>query len=434
MKFESFDQVMKYMESFTNLEKKTDNFTTRTYRLDRMQAIMKTLGDPQSSYKTIHVAGSKGKGSTASYIAASLRAAGFKTGLYMSPHVSDYRERFTVDGAFVETSVLLSVAEKLVSALEGFHFCDEMGENQPTTFELYTAYAFMLFKEENCTWAVVETGLGGRLDATNILKPQASVLTPIELEHTDILGPTIEKIAIEKSKIIKPGVPSFSALQVPEALSVFKNEASSVGSSFHYLGDYITEITENHIAFKDGYSWDFHLSMAGLVQAQNCALALLVIRTLGLYVPSATEKAMTENKIPGRMEKVSWKRPLYLDGAHTKNSMGFLLETFRKMYPGRSGICIFGAVTGKNHVDMAHQVLGAFDTVVVSRPGTYKQSNPKALYELLLSIKGPSQTVVLLEDAKDDLSYCLEHTKEDEPVLCAGSFYLAGSIKEALCL
>jgi len=134
------------------------------------------------------------------------------------------------------------------------------------------------------------------------------------------------------------------------------------------------------------------------------------------------------------MELVPWKRPLYLDGAHTKNSMGYLLETFRKMFPGRDGICIFGAVTGKNHVDMAHQILGAFDTVVVSRPGTYKVSDPKALYELLLSIKGPSQTVVLYEDAKEALAYCLEHTKESEPVLCAGSFYLAGSIKEALCL
>jgi len=434
MKFQSFDQVMKYMESFTNLEKKTDNYTTRTYRLDRMQAIMKTLGNPQESYKTIHVAGSKGKGSTASYIASALRAAGFKTGLYMSPHVSDYRERFTIDGEFIEDSVLLSVADKLVRALDGFHFCDELGENQPTTFELYTAYAFMLFKEKNCSWAVIETGLGGRLDATNILKPQASVLTPIELEHTEILGPTIEKIAIEKSKIIKSSVPSFSALQTPEALSVFKAESSSVGSDFHYLGDYISDLTENHIAFRDGYSWSCRLSMAGLVQAQNCALALLVIRTLGLYAPSVTEKALTENKLPGRMELVPWKRPLYLDGAHTKNSMGYLLETFRKMFPGKGGICIFGAVTGKNHVDMAHQVLGAFDTVVVSRPGTYKVSDPKALYELLLSIKGPSQTVVLYEDAKEALSYCLEHTKEGEPVLCAGSFYLAGSIKEALCL
>lgn len=434
MKFQSFDQVMKHMESFTNLEKKTDNFTTRTYRLDRMQAIMKTLGNPQNCYKTIHVAGSKGKGSTASYIASGLRAAGFKTGLYMSPHVSDYRERFTINGAFIPDSVLISVADKMVTALEDFHFCDEMGENQPTTFELYTAYAFLLFKEENCDWAVVETGLGGRLDATNILVPQASVLTPIELEHTDILGPTIEKIAIEKSKIIKPGVPSFSALQVPDALNVFKTEAFDVKSDFNYLGDYITDLSENHVGFKDGYSWECSLSMAGLVQTQNCALALLVLRTLGLYVPSATEKALTDNRIPGRMELVPWKRPLYLDGAHTKNSMGHLLETFRKMYPGKSGICIFGAVTGKNHVDMAHQVLEAFDTVVVSRPGTYKVSNPKALYDLLLSIKSPSQTVVLYEDAKDALSYCLEHTKESEPVLCAGSFYLAGSIKEALCL
>ena len=146
MEFKTFDQVISYMEHFTNLEKKTDRYSTRTYRLDRMQAIMKVLGNPQDCYRTIHVAGSKGKGSTASYIASGLEAAGYVTGLYMSPHVSDYRERFTVDGAFVETSVLLSVAEKLVSALEGFHFCDEMGENQPTTFELYTAYAFMLFK------------------------------------------------------------------------------------------------------------------------------------------------------------------------------------------------------------------------------------------------------------------------------------------------
>lgn len=433
MRFQSFEQVMEHMESFTNLERKTDKYNTRTYRLDRMQAIMEKLGNPQNSYRTIHVAGSKGKGSTASYMAAALQAAGFKTGLYTSPHVSDYRERFTICGKFIEDDVLISVADSLFSSLEGFSFCDQMGENNPTTFELYTAFAFLLFKEVHCTWAVIETGLGGRLDATNIIVPQASVLTPIELEHIDVLGDTITKIAIEKSKIIKPGVPSFSAIQDPEALAVFKAEAASVDSGFHYLGDYISSVTEERISFKDGYSWNCNLAMAGLVQAQNCALALLVIRTLGLYVPSVTEKAMEENKLPGRMELVPWKRPLYLDGAHTRNSMGHLLETFRKMYPGRSGICIFGAVTGKNHVEMSKQVLDAFDTVVVSKPGTYKANNPTALYELLVSLKSPSQTVVLLEDASQALDYCLSHTKDGEPVLCAGSFYLAGVIKEALC-
>lgn len=434
MEFTSFDQVVKQMESYTNLERKTDRYNTRTYRLDRMQAIMEKLGNPQRFYSTIHVAGSKGKGSTASYIAHALEAAGFRTGLYMSPHVSDYRERFTLAGRFVDDSILVAVGNKLFAGLEGFHFCDQMGENSPTTFELYTAFAFLLFKETGCSWAVVETGLGGRLDATNILLPKASVLTPIELEHTEILGDTIEKIAIEKSKIIKRNVPSFSALQTDDALRVFRAEAAAQDSQFRYLGDYASEITESRIAFKDGYSWNCHLAMAGLVQAQNCALALLVIRTLGLYVPAKTERALSENRLPGRMERVDWKRPLYLDGAHTQNSMGNLLETFRHMYPGKTGICIFGAVAGKNHEAMAHQVLSAFDKVVVSRPGTFKKSDPKALYDLLVRLKRPNQTVVLLEKASDALAYCLENTSSGEPVLAAGSFYLAGEMKEALCL
>ena len=433
MEFKTFDQVICYMEHFTNLEKKTDRYNTRTYRLDRMQAIMKALGNPQDSYRSIHVAGSKGKGSTASYIASGLEAAGFVTGLYMSPHVSDYRERFTLCGRFVSDDILVSTGNILAKGLEDFHFNDSMGETQPTTFELYTAFAFLLFKQIGCQWAVIETGLGGRLDATNIIQPEASVLTPIELEHTDILGDTIAKIATEKSKIIKKDRPSFSAFQVPEALEVFRKEALEKNSDFHYLGDEISEVTERHIRFRNGYSTELNLAMPGLVQAQNCALALLVLRTLGLYREGATEKALEKNALPGRMERINWKRTLYLDGAHTQNSMGHLLETFRSMYPGRSGICIFGAVAGKNHDAMCDEVLQAFDHVVVCRPGTFKRSDPKALYELLMSKKRPNQKAVLIEDASEALAYCLNNTEASEPVLAAGSFYLAGVIKEALC-
>ena len=433
MDFKTFDQVICYMEHFTNLEKKTDRYNTRTYRLDRMQAIMKALGNPQDSYRSIHVAGSKGKGSTASYIASGLEAAGFVTGLYMSPHVSDYRERFTLCGRYVSDDILVSTGNILAKGLEDFHFNDSMGETQPTTFELYTAFAFLLFKQVGCQWAVIETGLGGRLDATNIIQPEASVLTPIELEHTDILGDTIAKIATEKSKIIKKDRPSFSAFQVPDALEVFRKEALEKNSDFHYLGDEISEVTERNIRFRNGYSTELNLAMPGLVQAQNCALALLVLRTLGLYREGATEKALEKNALPGRMERINWKRTLYLDGAHTQNSMGHLLETFRSMYPGRSGICIFGAVAGKNHDAMCDEVLQAFDHVVVCRPGTFKRSDPKALYELLMSKKRPNQKAVLIEDASEALAYCLNNTEASEPVLAAGSFYLAGVIKEALC-
>ena len=433
MEFRTFNQVIEFMESFMNLERRTDKYSTRTYRLDRMRALMEVLGNPQDSYRTIHVAGSKGKGSTASYIARGLEAAGLVTGLYMSPHVSDYRERFTVCGKNIDDSNLVAAGNTLAKALEGFHFSDDWGENRPTTFELYTAFAFLLFKQTGCQWAVLETGLGGRLDATNIIMPEASVLTPIELEHTDILGDTIEKIAIEKSKIIKPGRLSFSAFQVNEALDVFRAEAASVDSEFRYLGDEVLEVTDDHVSFRDGYSTDLHLAMPGLVMAQNCALAILVLRTLGLFRPGVSEKAMERNALPGRMEKVQWDRPLYLDGAHTQNSMKFLLETFRKMYPGRNGICIFGAVAGKNHDAMCTEVLDAFDRVVVCRPGTYKKNDPKALYELIVSKKKPGQSVVLLEEASKALKYCLENTEAGEPVLAAGSFYLAGAIKEALC-
>ncbi|MBP5553072.1 MAG: bifunctional folylpolyglutamate synthase/dihydrofolate synthase [Spirochaetales bacterium] len=434
MEFKTFDQVISYMESFTNLEKRTDKYSNRTYRLDRMHALMETLGHPERCYRTIHVAGSKGKGSTASYIASGLKALGYVTGLYMSPHVSDYRERFTLCGRFVDDSILIETGNELASSLEGFCFTDDIGDSEPTTFELYTAFAFLLFKRLGCQWAVIETGLGGRLDATNILLPEASVITPIELEHTEILGGTIELIATEKSKIIKQYRPSFSAFQSSEALSVIKAEAKAVSSEFHYLGDYVSSVTETSIVFKDGYSASLDLAMKGLVQMQNCALAILVLRNLGLYREGKTEAALESNTLPGRMELVQWKRPLYLDGAHTKNSMDALIKTFRNIYPGRGGVCIFGAVSGKNHLAMAQSVLSAFDTVVISRPGTFKKNDPAALYELVVSLKKPSQTVVLREDASSALAYSLEHCEQDQGILCAGSFYLAGAIKEALCL
>lgn len=451
MEFSSFEQVVNYMEHFTNLEKKTDLYNVRTYRLDRMQALMQALGNPQNCYKTIHIAGSKGKGSTASYIASGLKAAGYKVGLYMSPHVTDYRERFTLCGQFISDELLISTGNRLQHMLEGFKFCDQLGENEPTTFELYTAFAFLLFHELGCQWAVIETGLGGRLDATNILMPQACVLTPIELEHTDILGSTIPLIATEKSKIIKPGVLSFTSSQQPDALEVFRNEASTQNSTLYEFDKEIKRLDTHYdnskqqvyVTFKGGFTTNYNLSMWGCVQAQNSALALLVLRTLGLYRQGLTEKAFEENKLPGRLERVSWKRPLYLDGAHTQNSLGHLLETFKEMYPKvqTTGVCIFGSVKGKNHDAMCDEVLDNFDKIIVCRPGTFKKSDPQALYNMLCEkvLAGQetdkswkNKKIYLKCEAIDALQLAFEITKENDPILACGSFYLAGVIKEAL--
>ena len=444
--FRTFDQVVSFMEGFTNLERKTDKYSVRTYRLDRMQALMAVLGNPQNSYRTIHVAGSKGKGSTASFIAKGLEAAKFRVGLYMSPHVSDYRERFTLCGRFVDDSALVATGNLLFRKLQGFHFCDTLGEDEPTTFELYTAFAFLLFKELGCQWAVIETGLGGRLDATNILMPQACVLTPIELEHTNILGDTITKIAIEKSKIIKPCVPVFTSPQKPDALEVFRTEANSQKSMLHEFDKEIKSLVtafENgrqhvEVQFNDGFGTSYDLSMLGDVQAQNSALALMVLRSLGLYRQGETEKALEDNRLPGRMETVEWKRTLLLDGAHTQSSMEHLLGTFKQMYPNSKGVCIFGAVEGKNHEAMVEAVLGTFDTVIVARPGTFKKSDPQALYEMIKEHIEENEAAkftrkAYLEcEAKDALDLARKLTTPDEPILVCGSFYLAGAIKEEL--
>lgn len=437
--FNDFSSFAAWMEDAVNLEKKTDQYSVRTYRLDRMNALLSVIGNPQESYKTIHIAGSKGKGSTASYISCGLKALGYKTGLYLSPHVSDIRERFTIDGSFADEELLIKTANELACAIEGFYFEERLGRTSVTTFELYTAFAFLLFKNAGCNWAVIETGLGGRLDATNILKPQASVLTRIELEHTDILGDTITKIATEKSKIIKENVPSFIAYETQDAYKVFQKEALEKNSKQYLLKEELSKLNaiqtlegqKVNIDFKDGYKANLNLKMLGKVQAENCALAILVLRRLGLYKEGISEEKIEKNFLPGRMEKVPFIRPLYMDGAHTVESMRNLMNTFKTIYPD-NGICIFGCVSGKKYEQMCALILENFNTVVVSRPGTFKKSDPAKLYNTLRSMAGKDKRIILKEESKEALKWCIENSEPSTPILACGSFYLAGALKEAL--
>ena len=433
MAFESFDQAIDYMNSFMNLERSTDKYSSKTYRLDRVRHMLELLGNPQNSYRTIHIAGSKGKGSTAAFIANAIQALGYRTGLYMSPHVSDYRERFSLCGKFIEDPMLIRTAEELKAGVQSVE--------DPTTFELYTVFAFLLFRNAGCDWAVIETGMGGRLDATNVLLPQASVITPIELEHTKILGDTIEKISIEKSKIIKNNVPVFVSLQKDEAVKVFKDEALTCNSPSYFLSEELDKIATRctpsgqyvQLRYKDGFEAGLRLKMAGDAQAYNVALALLVVRKLDLYSEGTTEKALEETKLPGRLEQLEYrKRHFYIDGAHTVNSIGFLMDSWKELTGTEKTVCIFGCVEGKNDTEMLKEMLPCFRELIIARPGTFKKSNPQALYETANSLSKNTE-VVLKKEAKDAVDYALERTKDGERILVCGSFYLAGDIKEVLC-
>lgn len=443
MEFKTFDEVVAFMESFNNLEKKSaDHYTTRTYRLDRMFKLLDLLGHPEQDFLSIHVAGSKGKGSTASFLAAGLVAAGFKTGLYLSPHLTDYRERFSLAGVFFDDPTLIEVGGELADRIKDFRFTDQWGETNPTTFELYTCYAFLLFSRTACQWAVIETGLGGRLDATNTITPQASVLCPIELEHTALLGDTIAKIAGEKAKIIKPSVPCFIARQKPEARQVFEAEAKAQGSTAYFLDEETTGIASRSTAegqvstilWKDGSRTDLTLAMRGEVQADNCALALLTLKKLGLHRQGLTEAAMERNRLPGRMQKLEGSTPIYLDGAHTVQSLGHLFHSFGQLHGKEGNTVIYGALRDKDHPHMVREVLDQFDRVIISTPGTYKASDIGGLYDLFREMAKDDarhKEIYLVPSPVDALRQALEQTPEDKAILACGSFYLAGEIKKA---
>lgn len=438
MKFCSFEQVIEFFDSFTNLERKTDNYNKRTYRVDRMSYILNIFENPQNSYKTIHVAGSKGKGSTATLIAKGLEALGFKTALYMSPHLIDYRERFTLCGKFFDDSLLIKAANILYEGLQKVTL-----ENEPTTFELYTIFAFILFKEANCEWAVIETGLGGRLDATNVLYPEASVLTPIELEHTEILGNTITEIAIEKSKIIKKNRPCIISKQTKDAKEVFKKEAESQNSDSYFVDDLIkieTSLDKKEkkqfvkLSFNDGTTSELRLNLLGQVQAENSATALLTLKTLGLYKEGITERGLEKASLPGRMEKVLInEKELYLDGAHTPHSLSNLLSTFSQISPSSKNVAIFCCVKGKDYSSLTRLIQNEFKFIIVSKPGEFKKSEPQVIYDLLNTNKSSDQQIYLELDSDKALRLALELCDKDSSILATGSFYLAGKIKESIC-
>lgn len=434
--FSTTDDAFDFFGSFINFEKSKKQ-TIRDYRLDRMKELLKHFGNPENSFKTIHLAGSKGKGSTAMFLASALNSAGEKAGLYSSPHISDYRERITLGGSFFENSIYIDTASEIKDGLKTFILDDETGSSEPTTFELLTLMAFMIFKKTGCTWTIIETGIGGRLDATNVVTPVASVITHIEMEHADILGDSIEKIAYEKAGIIKLKTPAFSGKQIAASAAVIRDKAQIMQAPLLFLDDKIknpeisvtTEGTEVSFIIDEEKNY-FTLTTIGAVQAENALLAWLVL--LELLQPDKDEKKLlTEGinkaKLPGRFEIIS-KHGLnfVFDGAHTPVSIRRLLESWNSIF-NKKGILIFGSVADKNPSEMAKLLSPHFNKIIISTPGTFKKSYPEDVYEIFREY---SSNVYLIKDPAIAYKTALELPEEGTPVLVTGSFYMVSEIRK----
>lgn len=423
-----------WLESFLNLERGA--FIPRQYRLDRMRGLLEAFGRPHLAYRTVHVAGSKGKGSTAAMIASVLQRSGLRCGLYTSPHVIDYRERVRILDESLTDELQIRCFRMIESYVDRIRPSTPEAE-LPTTFELLTLYGLLCFREAGCDAAAIEVGLGGRLDATNLVLPVASVITPIELEHTDYLGDTLRRIAGEKAGIIKRGVPVFVARQHPDAEAVFVRVAELRRAPITLLERELVEFSPDlgpsgtalSARYSDGTTLDARLRLMGEVQAYNAALAALTVyRTFPAIPASTVREGLEAAWLPGRSELVPGNPPILLDGAHTPASIEQVCRTAERICPDRARrVAIFGAVKGKSHHDMLRRIIGTFPSVIVCRPGTFKESDPQALHALCVSLGGSCRLILEAGDALADA-----RAGSPELIVATGSFYLVGAIRQAL--
>ncbi len=435
MAFKTTAEVFRYIESFTNLERSGSLFSARTYRLDRMRLLLDSFDNPQLKYRTVHIAGTKGKGSTATLLAYSLQAAGLRTGLYTSPHVTGYLERMQVIGEEAEVPILLGLAERIRSCVDNLPEPLLLSAGPPSTFELLTLLAFCYFHETGCRFAVVETGIGGRLDATNLVAPELCLITPIELEHTDVLGDTLQAVAGEKAGIFKPGTPVFSSPQQPEVEAVLQDAADRKGCPIVFLDRELRFFqarsspagTELRFRLRDQGEVRYHLELIGDFQGENAALVHLAARKLVLS-PEALRKGFARACLPGRLEVVRTAPPLVLDGAHTPRSVQRVLETFNRLF-GRRGVLLFAAAAGKKTAEMAEVLAPAFRTIVVTTPGSFRESNAAEVHR---QFQQRNPGAVLVADTAKALSKALSLAGDSRPLLITGSFYLVGEVRPIL--
>ncbi len=330
-------------------------YSERVYRLARVEELLAAVGDPHRRYRSVHVAGTKGKGSTTAMIEAVLRAAGYRTGMYTSPHLHTFRERIRLGTEPISEVELAALMERLQPVLAR--------RPEVTVFEIITALAMLYFAERRVDWGVFEVGMGGRLDATNVLLPEVAAITSISLDHVQVLGNTLAAIAGEKAGIIKAGVPVVSAPQKPEALAVIAEAATARGAPLTLAGrDWLWHIRgedptgQRLDLYRPGHEAapeyaDLALPLLGAHQAENAAVAVAAIEALrdrGVAIPAeAVREGLATVRWPGRLEILSSSPLVVVDGAHNPYSIGRLLEALDLFGPRRV-LLIFGAGQGHN--------------------------------------------------------------------------------------
>jgi dihydrofolate synthase/folylpolyglutamate synthase len=431
----AYNQALDYLYSFIDYSlKKSSELAKAHFELGRMRALMALLGDPQDSFPIIHVAGTKGKGSTCAFTAAALHAAGYRTGLYTSPHLQDYAERIQIDGRPVSHSRLVDLVRQIKPAVAQIP--------RLTTFEITTALGFLYFAQQNVNAAVIEVGLGGRLDATNIVTPRVSVITSLSYDHMAVLGNTLALIAGEKAGIIKPGVPVVLSPQEDEALAVLQRVAAERNAAVTLVGGDVTferlshslngqtfEIVNRQSSILDPKSVILRIPLLGLHQVVNAATAYMALRTSGLSLSDAAiRKGFGEVHWPCRFEIVRRESPVVLDSAHNADSARRLRQTLDENFPGRPVVWLFSILEDKDAAGMLAELKTRLSQVIATQTDHPRVLAAEKIVSLVESAGIP---VELVRPASAALSRAMELAGDRGVTLVAGSVAFAGEMKTA---
>jgi dihydrofolate synthase/folylpolyglutamate synthase len=433
-----FTRAVRYLQTLSDYEKlRIVRYNDQNFNLERMRLLLKKLGNPQDSFRSIHIAGTKGKGSTCAMVTAMLQANSYKVGLYTSPHLCDIRERIQVGGEMIphaDFARLIRLVEPIVARIKPM----------PTYFDVLTAIAFKYFAEQKVDIAVIETGLGGRLDSTNVIKPEVTAITSISKDHMAQLGNTLEKIAAEKAGIFKPGIPAVTVMQEPGVEAVLKQTADKIGAPFDVTGktiefSYRFESSRpigphNRVCLTTPNSKFEHLAVPlyGEHQAVNCGLALSIIdklKTRGIAIND--QKAMeglAKTFIPGRMEMISQSPRVIVDGAHNAASVDAAMKAIGQHVLYDSMILIFGCCSDKDVAGMLERITSGADKVIFVKVKSIRTADPHDLAARYTELYGKmAQVADSLEEALAIANRAV--TKED--LICiTGSMYLVGEAKK----
>jgi dihydrofolate synthase/folylpolyglutamate synthase len=404
------------------------------FGLGTIRVLLRELENPEKNLKVIHVAGSNGKGSTCAYTASILRTAGFRVGLYTSPHLCDLRERFRVDGRWVPRRDLVRLSRKVLNACAKVQV--RLGHS-PTHFESLTALAFLWFHEEKVDWVVLEVGLGGRLDATNaIADPKVCLIAPVSLEHQEILGQDLSEIAGEKAGILKPG--AFGVAWQPNSVAaqVIDKRAESLGIPMALAGrNYrVRRVSGGFLWEGFGFQDRFHFPGAGPFQVGNAALAVAGVRaleTVGVQMGhSIIQKGLLKTFWPGRLETIRRKPLVLLDGAHNPAGALALRDHLIEKYPGRHWVVLNGFLGDKKIERIVPCFRKIAGTSIVTEPPSGRKQNGGRVFEIWEKEGIP---VLWVNDWRRALELALRKAKAArQGLLITGSLYLVGACREKL--